>query len=106
MPTVKGGTTAGRPTIGIDANYDYYDSTLRRTITWDFALGQWITSTAPDIATSTELDDKTSSINNNPGKAKGFMCFNTTTSTPVYANGNTDVSPWFNTVGGVVHAPV
>lgn len=41
-PLVNAGATGSRPTISIDANYHFWDATLDKLITWDFAGSRWV----------------------------------------------------------------
>lgn len=41
IPNTPAGNTAQRPT-GIDANYQYWDSTTKKLLTWDYAASNWV----------------------------------------------------------------
>jgi hypothetical protein len=56
-------------------------------------------------ATTVELDDITDPINTANRKVIGFMCFDTTLFTPVWASGSADGDTWRDSAGVVVNTP-
>lgn len=56
--------------------------------------------------TSAELEDITDPVNTGSAKRAGLEYWNTTTTQPVYASGDTDGATWRDATGSVVHTPV
>jgi hypothetical protein len=57
-------------------------------------------------ATSTELLDIADAINTGADKVAGYQVFNTTTTAPVWAVGDTDGAVWVDATGTTAHTPV
>jgi len=58
------------------------------------------------VVTTTNLADITHVINTAAGKKLGAWVFNTTTSMPVWAAGDTDGAVWLDATGATAHTPV
>ena len=57
-------------------------------------------------STTTALEDDTNAINTSTAKKAGYMVFNTTTNTPVWAAGSGDTDVWVDATGTTAHTPV
>jgi hypothetical protein len=60
----------------------------------------------PEVVSTTELEDITSTVNTSNNKVNGAIYFNNTTNQLVIAQGNTDGAVWKDAVGTTVHTPV
>lgn len=60
----------------------------------------------PATATTAQFNDIADDVNINATKVLGRRVFNTTTSKPVYATGDTAGAVWNDAVGVLAHTPV
>lgn len=60
----------------------------------------------PVLASQTEFEDALDAINTGAAKVQGYCVYDTTSLRPIWADGDTDVSPWRDAQGVIVYTPV